>query len=187
VAKRTAEAVDDYVSGGVVVIGRPNASEAAPYYARYIDRVTTDDVLSFLREQLTETLAWCATISDERSRSRYAPDKWSFRQVMNHVADTERVFAFRALWFARGFDSPLPSFDQTVATTGASADRLSWAVHVEDFRRVRHASISLFDALPAEAWDRGGTASDNYITVRALAYLVVGHLAHHRAILDERY
>jgi hypothetical protein len=167
--------------------GRPQASEAASYYFAYIDRVTGDDVLPVLARQLDETLAWCAAVTDERSRFRYAPDKWSIRQVLNHISDTERVFAFRALWFARGFSIPLPSFDQTVAAAGAGADSVPWAAHVEDFRRVRLATLSLFQHLPSDAWARGGVASDHHVTVRALAYVIAGHLAHHMAVLSERY
>jgi hypothetical protein len=118
---------------------------------------------------------------------RYAPDKWSIRQVLNHVTDTERAFAFRALWFARGFDSPLPSYDQNVAATGADADRISWAAHVEEFRRVRLSTISLFKNMPSHAWMRSGIASGNPFTVRALAYIIPGHLAHHITLLRERY
>lgn len=169
------------------MLGRPQASEAAPYYFTYIDRITSDDVVPVIARQLDETLAWCATISEERSRFRYAPDKWSMRQVLNHITDAERAFTFRALWFARGFTSPLPSFDQTVAATGARADDIAWAAHVEDFRVVRRASLSLFQTLPSEVWTRGGVASDAFVTVRALAYIVAGHLAHHMAMIEERY
>ncbi len=167
--------------------GRPKPAEFAPYYARYIDLITTDDVLAHLREQTAQTLTWCGTVSEDRSRSRYAPDKWSIRQVLSHVADTERVFAFRALWFARGFEGPLSSFDQTVAAAGAEADRVPWSAHVEGFRHVRHSTVSLFETLPSGAWDRGGIASDNFMSVRALAYLIAGHVAHHKAVLKERY
>jgi len=107
--------------------------------------------------------------------------------VLNHVTDTERAFAFRALWFARGFEAPLPGFDQDVAATGAEADSVSWAAHIEDFRRVRLSTISLFSNMPADGWKRGGIASDNFVTVRALAWIIAGHLEHHSAILRERY
>jgi len=168
-------------------LGRPESAEAAPYYFTYIDRITVDDVMPLLANQLEETLALCATISEEKSLHRYAEEKWSIRQLLNHVTDTERAFAFRALWFARGFDSALPGFDQTIAAAGAKADSQSWAAHVEDFRAVRLASISLFENLPADAWMRTGIASDCLFSVRALAYLLAGHLAHHVAILMEKY
>jgi len=118
---------------------------------------------------------------------RYAPDKWTIREVWNHVSDTERAFAFRALWFARGFDSPLPSYDQEISAAGACANDFSWASHVEDFRAVRLATLSFFRNLPPDAWKRTGVASGNPFTVRALAYIIAGHVVHHRAILQERY
>ena len=117
----------------------------------------------------------------------YAPDKWSIRQVLNHVTDTERAFAFRALSFARGLESPLPSYDQNVAASGAEADRVSWAAHVEEFQRVRLSTISLFRNMPSSASARNGIASDNRFTVRALAYIIPGHFAHHVSVLREKY
>ena len=136
---------------------------------------------------MEESLALFAKISEEKSLYRYAPEKWSIRQVLDHVTDTERSFAFRALWFARGFETPLPGYDQNIAASGAEADRVSWAVHVEEFRRVRLSTISLYRNLPPQAWLRRGIASDNPFTVRALAFLTAGHLTHHLRILRDRY
>src|ERR1700723_3518473 len=117
--------------------GRPQNTEAAPYYFTYIDQVAGDDIASIIERQLVDSLALFAGISEEASRKRYAPDKWSIRQVLNHVTDTERAFAFRALWFARGFEAPLPGYDQNIAAAGAEADSVSWDAHVEEFRQVR--------------------------------------------------
>lgn len=169
------------------MIGRPQSVEAAPYYFTYIDQVVGEDAGITLERQLEESLALFCSISEEWSLYRYAPEKWSFRQVLNHVSDTERAFGFRALWFARSFDAPLPSYDQNVAASGAEADRVSWAAHVEEFRRVRLSTISLFSNMPLEAWSRGGIASDKPFTVRALAYIIAGHLTHHVRLLRERY
>ncbi len=169
------------------MVGRPQNTEAAPYYFTYIDQVTGDDPLAALEGQLKEVTGLFAGISEEKSLHRYAPDKWSIRQVLNHVTDTERAFAFRALWFARGFDTPLPSYDQNIAASGARADSIAWAEHIEEFRRVRLATLSLFRNLPSEAWSKTGIASDNRFTVRALAYIAAGHFAHHVRILRERY
>ncbi len=168
-------------------MGRPGTDEAAAYYHRYIDRVTSDDIVGFLATQLDEATDFLSGLSEEGSLHRYAPEKWSIRQVLNHVSDTERVFVCRALWFARGFDTPLPSFDEGISAAGAKADEVSWARHVEEFRSVRLATLSFFRNLPAEAWERSGIASGNPFTVRAIAYIVAGHLAHHTAILHERY
>lgn len=167
--------------------GRPEATEAAPYYFTYIDQALGDDPVALMERQLEESQALFTGISEEASKHRYAPDKWSIRQVLNHITDTERAFAFRALWFARGFDAPLPGYDQNIAASGAAADGVPWAAHVEEFRQVRLSTISFFRNLPPEAWARTGIASDNTFTVRAMAFIVAGHVAHHMKILRERY
>ena len=169
------------------MIGRPSPSEAAPYYFIYINQVTGENPLATIESQLDDFLVFFSTISEEKSHHRYAPDKWSIRQVLNHVTDTERAFAFRALWFSRGFDAPLPSYDQEIAARGAGADAVPWSAHVEEFRRVRLATISLFKNMPGEAWTRTGIASDNRFTVRAMAFITAGHVNHHMRILKERY
>jgi hypothetical protein len=167
--------------------GRPSSTEAASYYFGYINRITSDDVVTTLETQLHETIAQLRSISEERSLYRYAPEKWSVRQMWSHINDAERVFVFRALWFARGLPEALPSFDQDMAVPAAKADDLSWAVHIEEFQRIRLATISFFRNLPREAWMRQGIASGNPFTVRALAYIVAGHVAHHAAVLQEKY
>jgi hypothetical protein len=169
------------------MIGRPDSSEAAPYAFRYIDQVPGDDPVAGLRDQLEALPARLSTISEEQSLFRYAQDKWSIRQVLNHVTDTERAFAFRMLWFARGFDTPLPGLDQEPAAAGARADDFPWSSHLEDFRNVRKATLSLLANMPEPAWRRGGVASDHYVTVRALAFISAGHVAHHARILEELY
>jgi DinB superfamily len=174
-------------SGAARPIGPPKRDEAVPYYYRYIDRVEGEDILGVLEAQREEALATLRGFSEERSLHRYAPEKWSVRQVLSHVNDCERLFVFRAMWFARGFESPLPSFDQEIAATGAEADAIPWARHVEEFRGIRLATESFFRNLPAEAWSRRGIASDNPFTVRALAYIAAGHLVHHLTLLRERY
>jgi hypothetical protein len=169
------------------MIGRPQRTEAAPYYFTYIDQVAGDDILGVIQIQLDQYLGLFSAISEEKSLHRYAPDKWSIRQVLSHLSDTERLFVFRAFWFARGFDTPLPSFDQNVGVAGAEAGKIAWAAHVEEFRRVRLATIPFFKNLPPSAWARSGIASDNPFSVRALAYMVAGHATHHVNILRERY
>jgi hypothetical protein len=169
------------------MIGRPQEVEAAPYYFTYINQVMGDDVVGIIESQLEESLAFFSGISEESSLYRYEPEKWSIRQVLNHVTDTERAFAFRTLWFARGFEAPLPSYDQNVAASGAGADRILWEAHVEEFRRVRLSTISLFRNMPDEAWSRSGIASDNPFSVRALAFIIAGHVMHHLTVLRERY
>jgi DinB superfamily len=167
--------------------GRPEKSEAAPYYFRYIDLVREDDVLARLEAQLDETMAFLGGISEEKSLHRYSPDKWSIREVLGHVNDAERLFLFRAFWFARGFTTPLPSYDEKTGAVAGEADRFPWASHVEDFRAARLSTVAFFRNLPAGAWMARGVASDNPFTVRALAYILAGHVAHHTAVLQERY
>jgi hypothetical protein len=169
------------------MIGRPEANEAAPYYFTYIDQISSHDVVSTLESQLEETLVLLSGISEEKSLHRYAREKWSIRELWNHVNDTERAFVFRALWFSRGFDSPLPGFDQNISSASAKADVISWDLHVEEFRVIRLATVALYRNLPPEAWMRSGIASGNPFTVRALAYIIAGHAAHHANILRERY
>jgi hypothetical protein len=169
------------------MIGRPQQTEAGPAYLPYINLAPGDDVLDLLKTQLAESLTFFSGISEERSLYRYAPEKWSIRQLLNHITDTERAFAFRALWFARGFSQPLPGYDQDIAAAGAEADRISWSAHVDEFRQVRLSTISLFSNLPPDSWMRTGIASDNRFTVRALAYISAGHVTHHLTVLRERY
>jgi hypothetical protein len=169
------------------MIAFPDRTEAAEYYFNYIDQVPEGDIRELLVTQRDETVKLLNNISEEDSLWRYAPDKWSIREVVNHVNDTERLFVYRAFWFARGFESPLPSFDQTVAANTARADDRSWPSLIDEFQAVRAASISFFESLPADAWTRRGIASDNPFTVRALAYITVGHVTHPTRILREKY
>ncbi len=165
----------------------PDRTEAAEYYFTYIDQVDRGEICETLRAQLPGTLTVLNGIAEERSLHRYAPDKWTIRQVVSHLNDTERLFVFRALWFARGFDSPLPSFDQNIAVATAGANDRPWRSHIEEFQAVRSATIAFFDNLPSDAWGRRGVASGNPFTVRALAYMCAGHATHHVKILREHY
>lgn len=168
-------------------VAMPGRSEAAEYYFTYIDQVGPGDIRDILEAQLDETLAVLNGVSEEQSLARYAPGKWSVREVVSHLNDTERLFVFRAFWFARGFDSALPSFDQNVAMSTAGADERPWRSHVSEFRALRTATVFFFRNLPQDAWMRSGSASGNQFTVRALAYVGAGHVAHHLRILRERY
>jgi len=162
-------------------------SEAAEYYFTYINQVPDGDIVKILQEQETETVQLLRGISEEASLGRYAPGKWSVREVASHINDCERMFTFRALWFARGFDSALPSFDQDVAIAGADADGRTLSSHVDEFRAIRSATLALFGSILGDAWTRRGVASGNPFTVRALAHITAGHVAHHLRLLRERY
>jgi hypothetical protein len=166
---------------------RPERNEAAEYHWTYINQVPGNDVLAVLAKQVDDMADLVKDIDEEKSLYRYAEGKWSIREALGHINDTERVFAYRALWFARGFADPLPSFDQDIAMAGSDAHKRAWASHVEDWTAVRAATRTLFENLPAESWSRSGTASGNLFTVRAMAYITAGHVAHHLRIFRERY
>ena len=166
---------------------RPQTSEAASYYFKYIDLVTSDEIVPAMQSQMDETLQFLQGISEEQSLKSYAPGKWTIRELLNHVNDGERVFLSRAFWFARGFQDPLPSFEQDVAVQAAQANRTSWAELVEEFKNVRLSTISFFKNLPEGAWSLSGIASDNPMTVRAIAYIIAGHVVHHTGVLREKY
>jgi hypothetical protein len=166
---------------------RPDRTEAAEYYFGYIDQVPDGDVCDVLEAQGREVNSALRKITDRQSLHRYAADKWSIREAVSHLSDTERLFVFRAFWFARGFESPLPSFDQNVAVSRAAADQRSWPSLIDEFQSVRAATLSFFRSLPAGAWDTRGVASGNPVSVRALAYMCGGHAFHHMKIIRERY
>ena len=171
----------------MTTIAVPDETEYAPYYLTYVSKVPAGDVRQLLEKQARDAKAVFSAISDERSLHRYAPGKWSIREMIHHVNDAERVFTHRALWFARGLGPELPSYDQDIAATVANANATPWPAIVEEYGAIRAASLALFRSLPDDAWERRGVASGNPVTVRALAYIVCGHTAHHLQILKERY
>ena len=168
-------------------IGRPEANEAAEYYWGYINQTAGDDPVAILEAQVAEVQELASRFSEDASLYRYAEGKWSAREALSHVTDTERLFTFRALWFARGFTEAMPAFDQNTAVAGAEADRLSWTVHVEEYLRVRAATIALFRNMPDAAWAKVGVASGKPVSVRGLAFITAGHTAHHLRIFREKY
>jgi hypothetical protein len=166
---------------------RPAPGDYAPYAEQYVSLVTGDDILETLQTQLKQTATFFSGRSERDGNFRYAPDKWTVKEVLGHVADTERVFAYRALRFARGDQTPLSGFEQEDYVRGARFGARPLADVVEEYADVRQASLALFHSLDQEAWLRRGVASDNPVTVLALAYLIAGHELHHRKILEERY
>ena len=166
---------------------RPESNEYAPYYEKYVALVPEGEVVETLERQGQETLALLHSLSEERGAHAYAPGKWSVKQVVGHVIDAERVFAYRALCFARGDRTPLPGFDQEVFDRGADFSARTLQSLANEFEVVRRSTLYLFRHLRPEAWGRGGNASDNEVTVRALSYIIAGHEAHHVRILRERY
>lgn len=166
---------------------RPDLDESAEYYFTYINKVPSGDIRVTLRQQCDRVMGMLNDIPGSFAGHRYAPDKWSIRQVLNHIIDTERVFTFRAFWFARGLEAPQPGFDQDDAVAGADADTRDWQGLIREFQAVRTASLELFDSFSAEAWVRRGVASGHPVSVRALAWISVGHVEHHMGLLQERY
>ncbi len=168
-------------------IERPAPSEYAPYFAQYVSRIGDGDILEILERQVGETAAALADLGDRDAEFRYAEGKWSVKEVLGHVADTERVMVYRAVCFARGERSPLPGFDENEYVRHANFGARRLADLVAEFRAVRAATIPFFTGLDAEELMRTGTANNRPYTVRAVAYIVAGHERHHRAILEERY
>jgi hypothetical protein len=163
-------------------------NEAAEYYFTYIDQVPSGrDIRRIIDAQLGETLDVLNGISEDTSRHRYEPGKWSIREVVGHLCDTERLFVFRAMWFARGLGLALPSFDQDIAMPAGQFDSRSFRDLVDEWQAVRLATIPFFRNMPNDAWAKRGVASGKEFTVRALAYIVAGHTTHHLQILKERY
>ena len=167
--------------------GPPQRDEAAEYYFQYLGLVPEGSIVDTLRAHADETLQVLRAIPEERAGHRYADGKWSVREVVGHINDTERLFMMRAFWFARGFDSPLPSFDQNIATANGPSAEAPLASYVDEFEALRASSVHFFDHLTPEAWLRRGIASDMPFTVRALAYIGAGHVMHHVNVLRERY
>ena len=166
---------------------RPADTEYAPYYSRYVSKVPEGDVVELLRAQLGETLALLRGIPEERAAHRYAEGKWSIKEVVGHMSDAERIFAYRALRFARGDDTPLASFDENAFVRRASFDHRTLASLASELEAVRHATIALYDTMTETEAVRTGIASEVQVTPRALAYIIAGHERHHVAILRERY
>jgi hypothetical protein len=168
-------------------IARPQPSEYAPYYGRYISLVPGEDILSTLDQQRRETMMLLCGGDDEDGDFRYAPDKWSAKEVLGHLCDTERIFAYRALRIARADATPIEGFEQDDYVRNGGFALRSLADLIEDFIAVRRATLSLLRNLDEAAWMRRGIANKNEVTVRALAYIIAGHELHHRRILEEKY
>lgn len=166
---------------------RPDRSEAAPYYFTYIDKVPDGDIVDTLERQRDEVARVLSGISESQSAQTYAPGKWTIKQVLGHCNDAERLFAFRAFWFARNLDSALPSFDQDVAISHTNDNERTWRSQLDEFAAVRSSTLALLSSLPADAWSRSGTASDYRFSVRALVWICAGHVEHHLRLLKERY
>jgi hypothetical protein len=168
-------------------LGRPASDEYAPYYSRYIEGVPDGEILVLLRDQLAETEALLREFRGAREGHRYAPGKWSVKEVAGHIADTERIFAYRALRFARGDRTPLPGYEQDDFVRGGNFDARALPEIAGELRSVRMATITLFAGLSTDALHRRGPANNVEFSVRALAWIIAGHERHHAKIIREKY
>src|SRR5262245_42989534 len=148
---------------------KPDAQEYAPYYGKYVELVPAGNIVQLLDEQLKETLALLAEIPESRAGYRYEQGKWSIKEMVGHVIDTERIFAYRALRFGRNDSIPIEGFEQDDYVATGGSDNRTLADLVRELEHVREATIDLFRSFPEEAWHRSGVASENKVTVRALA------------------
>lgn len=166
---------------------RPAKSEYLPYYERYISLVPDGDVVAILSSQIEETLALLHSLPSSVSTYRYAPGKWSVNELVGHVIDSERIFAARALRFARNDPKPLPGFEQDDYIKNATFDSYPLAELASELEAVRQSTLFLYKHMDEQAWTRRGIANDAEVSVRALAYIIAGHELHHRDILSSRY
>jgi len=170
-----------------VTATRPAATEHAPYYEKYIVLVPEGDVVATLTEQLDDMLVLLRGLSETQADSRYAPDKWSVKEVVGHVIDTERIFSERAFRFARNDPTPLPGFDQDEYVRAANFGNRKLSDLLDEFEQVRRANLCLLRSLERDAWLRRGVANEMEVSVRAIAYIIAGHTTHHVQIIRTRY
>ena len=166
---------------------RPDPTEYDPYFGKYISLVPDGDIVSILSSQVENTLALLRTITEQRGGHAYAPGKWSIKEVVGHVTDAERIFAYRALRIGRNDKTPLAGFEQDDYVANADFNARTLGSLVEEFEAVRRATVQLFKHFTLEEWQRRGTANNTEISTRAVAYSVAGHERHHVEILRSRY
>lgn len=166
---------------------RPQADEHAPYYATYVDRVPDGEILDLLETEAQTTLTLLRSIPEDRGPFRYDHDKWSLNELLGHLVDSERTFGYRAVCFARKTTGELPDFDQNLVAQASNAHQRPLSDLVAEFDAVRTSNLHFFRSLSPEMWGFRGRASGCEFTVRALAYILVGHEVHHRSVLRERY
>ncbi len=170
-----------------VRIAPPADNEYLAYYGKYIQLVDGDDALPPLERQLADSLALLTPLDDAKALHRYADGKWSVKEVVGHLADCERIFAYRALRFGREDQTPVPGFEENDYVPAGRFDRLPLAMLIDEWKNVRAASISLFRSFDDKALGQFGKANTSLITPRALAWIICGHELHHRGILRDRY
>jgi hypothetical protein len=165
---------------------RPAQDEYAPHYSKYVELVH-GNIMDALATQIEQSLTTLGAVSEADSLKRYAPGKWSLREVVGHVIDAERIFAYRALRFGRDDHTEIEGFDQDPYVASSGSDNRSWADLLTEFEIVRRSNVLMFAGFPQEAWLRRGKASGNPMSVRALAYNIAGHELHHMRVIRDRY
>ncbi|HXE04387.1 MAG TPA: DinB family protein [Bryobacteraceae bacterium] len=169
------------------VIGRPQENEFSPHAKVYVGHVYSDDLIQVLADQIRKTVALLRPLDEERALLSYAPGKWTVKQTIGHLSDTERILSCRILRIARGDTTPLPGFEQDEYVPNAGSNERSLENLLQEFVVVRESTLALVRGLPPEAWSRRGTTSGLSVTVRGLAFTLAGHELHHFKILEDRY
>jgi hypothetical protein len=165
---------------------RPDATEYAAPFGKYVQLVPGDDIQVFLAHQLAEMLGSLSGLEERESLVLHAPYTWTIKQVVGHIIDCERVFGHRALWIARSEKTPLASFDENAFMQAASFNRWPFEELLAEFEHLRQSHLLMFRHLEPEAWQRRGVVNDHPATVRAFAYVIGGHAQHHLDILHRR-
>jgi hypothetical protein len=168
-------------------MARPDKSEYAPYYERYVSIVENDDIIDTLGSQPTRLQDLFTAMPDDRGEYRYADGKWSIKEVLSHLIDGERMFSYRLFRISRGDETPIEGFEQDDYIESAHANERSFGELLEEFNLLRRANMLLVNRLTDDAWSRRGTASNVAVSARALVYMMAGHVEHHLTILKERY
>jgi uncharacterized damage-inducible protein DinB len=188
---------EDYLKGRVFVTiatamentttARPDSTEYAEYYGRYISMVPDGNISAILKNQFEATLSFFKTLSEERAEHAYAPGKWTIKEVVGHLMDAERVFAYRALRIGRNDPTPLPGFEENDYVAAANFNKRTLADIVEEFAAVRRATVELFRRFDEREMQRRGTANQKAVSTRAVAYIIAGHELHHTGVIKTRY
>lgn len=168
-------------------MAKPQASEFPPYFGRYIAKVEAENVAAAVHRYAEELNRFYTGLPEEKADYRYAPDKWTLKELLQHVIDTERIFSYRVLRISRGDQTPLPSFDENTYAANSKAGDRSFASLKEEFLAVRKATDLLLLSLTEEQFQQQGVASGLPVTANAIGYITFGHLLHHKEVLEERY
>ncbi|MDQ1471751.1 MAG: hypothetical protein QOJ99_3231 [Bryobacterales bacterium] len=169
------------------VIGRPQENEFAPHAKAYVGHVYSDEIIQVLADQIGKTVALVRPLGEERSLLAYAPGKWTVKQTIGHMSDTERILSCHTLRIARGDTTPVPGFEQDEYVRNAGSNERSLEELLQEFVAVRESTLALVRGLPQESWRRAGTVSGYPVTVRGLIFTIAGHELHHFRTLEDRY